>query len=92
MPFKHSIPAHASSLSQHIPYTSNLIPNSALKAKLTKVTSPCTTATVQDKIALKQAFLASFDTIGNMSRTYNIRANPSITPVQHACRKVPIEY
>ena len=47
---------------------------------------------VQDIIALKQAFPASFDTIGNMSGTYTIRTNPSITPIQHAQWKVPIEY
>ena len=33
-----------------------------------------------------------FDTIGNMSKTYTIKTNPSITPVQHIQRKVPIEY
>ena len=27
-----------------------------------------------------------------MSGTYTIRTDPSITPVQHACRKVPIKY
>ena len=47
---------------------------------------------VQDIIALKWAFPASFNTIGNMSRTYTIRTDLSITPVQHAQRKVAIEY
>ena len=65
---------------------------SAFKAKLTKVTSPCSPSVVQDIIALKQAFPGSLDTIGNKSRTYIIRTDPSITPVQHAQRKVPIKY
>ena len=47
---------------------------------------------VHDIIILKWAFLASFNTIGNMSGTYTIRTDPSTTPVQHAHRKIPIEY
>ena len=64
----------------------------ALKAKSTKVTSPCSPFMVQDIIALKWAFPGSFDTIGNMSRTYTIRTDPSVPLVQHAWRKVPMEY
>ena len=45
----HPIPA----LKQHILYNPNLKTKSALKVKLTKVTSPCTTTTVQDIITLK---------------------------------------
>ena len=79
-------------LKQHVPYSPNLKTKSALKVKLTKVTSPCTMAVVHKIVTLKQAFLASFNTIGNMSGTYTIRTNPSITPVPHVHRKVPIEY
>ena len=79
-------------LKQHIPYAPNFKTKLALKVKLSKVTSPCTATMVQDIIALKWAFPASFDTIGNMSRTYTIRTDPRIVPVQHAWRKVPIEY
>ena len=39
---------------------------------------------VQDIIALKQAFADSFEAIASMPGTYTIRANPSVTPVQHA--------
>ena len=62
------------------------------KAQLPKATSPCTTAQVLDLMALKQAFPNSFNTIGNMPRTYTIRTNPSVSPIQHAQQKVPIEY
>ena len=79
-------------LKQCVPYTPNFKTKSVLKMKLTKVTSPCTTTRVQDIIALKLVFLASFDTIGNMSRTYTIRTDPSIIPVQHVHRKVHIKY
>ena len=41
---------------------------------------------------MKQAFPTSFDTVGNMSGKYTIRLDPTITPVQHARRKVPIHY
>ena len=87
-PLIHHVPA----LKQHVPYTPNLKIKSHIKAKLTKVTSPCTTTMVQDIVTLKWVFLASFNTIGNMSGTYTIRTNPSITPGQHSCRKVSIEY
>ena len=74
--------------SPHKPITPT---NSVLKVKSTQATSPCSPSTVWDIIALKQAFPGSFDTIGNMSRSYTIRTDPSITPVQHALRKVPIK-
>ena len=54
------------SLKQHILYTPNLKTKSALKVMSTKATSPCTTTVVQDIIALRWAFLASFGTIRNM--------------------------
>ena len=50
------------------------------------------TAVGQDIVALKWVFPCCFNTIGNMPRTYTIRTNPSIFPVQHTRRKVPIEY
>ena len=56
------------------------------------VTSPHTTAQVWDIIALKQAFSNSFDTIGNMTRTYTIRTDPSFPPVQHARLKATTKY
>ena len=65
---------------------------SALKAQLTKVTTPCSTSMVWDIMVLKQAFPNSFNTIGNMSWTYTIRTDPSVLPIQHAQCKVPIEY
>ena len=43
-------------------------------------------------MVLKRAFPNSFDTIGNMPRTYTIRTDPAFPPVQHARSKVPIEY
>ena len=43
-------------------------------------------------MVLKQAFSDSFNTIGNMSRTYTIRTDATILPIQHAQWKVPIEY
>ena len=52
----------------------------------------CTTANVHDIIAINNSFTKSFDWVGNMPGTYTIHINPSIPPVQHARRKVPIEY
>ena len=72
-------------------YTLNLKTKSVFKVMLTKVTSLCSTTVVQDIITLKQAFLISFDTTGNISRTHTTRTNASITPVKHAQRKVPIK-
>ena len=46
---------------------------------------------VQDIISLKFAFPQSFDTTGNMPGVYTIHLDPSVPPVQHAHRKVPIE-
>ena len=51
-----------------------------------------TTADVRDIIAMKKAFPKSFDHVGNMPGTYTICLDPSVPPVQHARRKVPIEY
>ena len=75
-----------SALKQYIPYTPNLKTKSAVKVKLTKAPSTCTTAMFQDIITLKWAFLASCDTIGNISMTYTIRTDPSITQVQPVCK------
>ena len=61
-------------------------------SKSAEVTTPPSTAVVQDIIAMKQAFHNSFNTIGNTCGTYTIRTNPAITPVQHTLQKVPIEY
>ena len=44
----------------------------------------------RDIFSLKQAFLTSFDTVGNMSGKYTICLNPTVTQVQHARCKVPI--
>ena len=55
-------------------------------------TSPCYTPQVWDIIVLKQVFPNSFDTIGNMPRTYTIRTNRVFPPLQHTWQKVPIEY
>ena len=46
---------------------------------------------MRDIISLKFAFPHSFDTTGNMPGVYTIRLDPSVPPVQHARRKVPIE-
>ena len=46
---------------------------------------------MRDIISLKFAFPQSFDTTGNMPGVYTIHLDPSVPPVQHACRKVPIE-
>ena len=60
-------------------------PNSALKPIKPKVTLTFpSTAAAQDIVTLKQAFLSSFDTIGNMSVMYTSRTQPSIFPIQHA--------
>ena len=62
------------------------------EVQLPPASSPHTTAQVWAIIALKRAFPDSFDTIGNMPRTYTIRTDPAFPPVQHARHKVPIEY
>ena len=62
-------------------HTHNIKPKPAFKVKLIKVTSPASTTVVQDIIALKWAFLDTFDTIGNMPGTYTIRTDPTVTPV-----------
>ena len=41
---------------------------------------------------MKKAFPKSFDHVGNMPGTYTIHLDPSVPPVQHTRRKVPIEY
>ena len=46
---------------------------------------------MRDIISLKFAFPQSFDTTGNMPGVYTICLDPSVPPVQHAHRKVPIE-
>ena len=56
------------------------------------VTSPHNVAQVWDIMVLKRAFPDSFDAIGNMPSNYTIRTDTSVPAVQHARRKVPIEY
>ena len=51
-----------------------------------------TAADVCDIVAMKKAFLKSFDCVGNMPGTYTLHLDPSVPPAQHARRKVPIEY
>ena len=51
-----------------------------------------TTDHVRDIITLKHSFPQSFDRVGSLPGTYTICTDPSIPPVQHAHRKVPIEY
>ena len=41
---------------------------------------------------LQTLYPNSFDRIGDMSGEYDIKTNPSIPPVQHGRRKVPIEH
>ena len=40
---------------------------------------------------LKKLYLNSFDKLGSLKGTYNIRVDPSVKPATHARRKVPIE-
>ena len=56
---------------------------STFKMKSPQVTFPCYTDHIWDIMVLKRAFPNSFNTIGNMSRTYTIRTDPNILPVQH---------
>ena len=44
--------------------------------------------TVED---LKKLYPNSFDRLGSLKGAYNIRVNPTVKPVTHARRKVPIE-
>ena len=44
--------------------------------------------TVED---LKKLYLNSFDRLGSLKGDYNIRVDPTVKPVTHARRKVPIE-
>ena len=41
---------------------------------------------------LQALFPNSFDCIGDMQGEYNIKTDPTVPPVQHRRRKVPIEY
>ena len=50
-----------------------------------------TTEDVKDIIAIKKTFPESFDHVGSLPGIYTMHLNPSIPPVQHARRKVPIE-
>ena len=49
------------------------------------------TEDVKDIIAIEKAFPESFDHVGNLPGIYTMHLDPSIPPVQHARRKVPIE-
>ena len=46
---------------------------------------------VKDIIAIMKAFPESFDHVGSLPGSYTIHLDPSVPPVQHARRKVPIE-
>ena len=41
---------------------------------------------------LQALFPNSFDCIGDMQSEYNIKTDPTVPPVQHRRRKVPIKY
>ena len=51
----------------------------------------CSVKDVQNIISLKKVFPHSFDTTGSRPGVYTIRLDPSVPPVQHTRRKVPIE-
>ena len=69
-------------------------PKSALKSPKPSLAESATFPTVvaQDSIALNWALPGLFDKMVNMLITYTIRTSPSIPPVQHAQRKLPIEF
>ena len=76
-------------LNHHSSPAENIKPKPPLKMTWTKATSSISITVVQDIISLKQDFPDSFNTIDNMSRTYTIRTDPSVTPVQHAWWRSP---
>ena len=51
-----------------------------------------TTADVCDIVPMKKTFPNSFDHVGNIPGAYTICLDPSVPPVQHARRKMPIDY
>ena len=82
-----SKPLHQPVLVHCIPQKGIIPLKSALKPQSTKATAPCSTSVVQNIMALKQAFPDSFNTIGNMSSTYIIRTNPTVSPfIMHSTR------
>ena len=48
--------------------------------------------TIDSTRDLQALFPNSFDCIGDMQGEYNIKTDPTVPPVQHGRRKVPIEY
>ena len=46
---------------------------------------------MQDLEDLKKLYPNSFDRLGSLKGAYNIRVDPTVKPVTHARRKVPIE-
>ena len=74
-----------SSFQDHPSWQQNSIENHSLQDHFS-------TKDVKDIFSLKQAFPASFDTVGNMSGKYTIHLDPTVMPVQHARCKVPIHY
>ena len=48
--------------------------------------------TINSTRDLQALFPNSFDCIGDMQGEYDIKTNPTVPPVQHGRRKVPIEY
>ena len=51
-----------------------------------------TTEAAHDIVSIIKAFPNTFNTTGNMPRTYNTFIDPGIQPLQHARQKVPTEY
>ena len=74
-----------SALKAHKPSPPATKPKSALKPYKLKVTITLpSTAAAQNIVTLNWIFPSSFNTIGNMSRTYTIRTNYPVLPVQQA--------
>ena len=89
---KHPATPLKSALVHHLSTKATDPIKSAINVWLPQVTSPCSTAQVQDIMTLKQAVPNSLNTIGNMSGMYTIRTDPNVLPIQHTWCKVPIEY
>ena len=48
--------------------------------------------TIDSTRNLQALYPNSFDCIGDMQDEYNIKVDPTVPPVQHSRRKMPIEY
>ena len=62
-----------------------------LMAEITPFQDHLTIQDVWDIISLQNTFPKSFDTTGKMPGAYTICLDPSISPVQHVRREVPVE-